>query len=177
MSEQPAIWHLPTIPFGVIDAYNRRALAQGSPRIAQASAHSDINGHRVYVSFNEFRQYYTADYWWAGRNCIARGSLRQTVEAAARLYRKGALGSSVTVEVKPDEDLSVLHENGFISGPQPEHPSFLTWRHKLAGRCAPDAANPGRTTSIFDAELIMAAQSETEYFDYLKAKYGRTIRI
>lgn len=176
MTTQKQVWHLPVLSYGVIDAYNRMCAAVGSPTLAMKSAHADYNGHSIDIRFNTHRQYYTADYWWAGRNCIARGTLREVVEAAVHDYKRGALGSSVEVVVKPGDDTSVLVENGFIRGELPREPEFLTWRHKVAARCAPDYANSGRMALIFDSGLLEAASCEPSYREALKAKYGHAWR-
>jgi len=174
MTTQKQVWRLPVLSYGVIDAYNRMCVAVGSPASAMKATHADYNGHSIYIRFNTHRQYYTADYWWAGRNCIARGTLREVVEVAVRYYNRGALGSSVEVVVKPGDDTSVLVENGFIEGDAPRESGFLTWRHKVAARCAPDYANPGRMVLVFDPDLLEAASCEDSYKEALKAKYGRT---
>lgn len=107
---------LPTLPYSLTDAVNRAALATGSTRAAAAGHQADYNGHRVTVSFNTFRQYWVADYTWAGRVVLARGSFENCLIAALREYTRGALGSSVHVVLR-DEDLdeaqlAILH--GFL---------------------------------------------------------------
>ena len=58
-------FHLPVRPYSPIDALNRRAAALGSPGYAQATAYADYNGHHVTLSYNSYRGYYIAQYFWA----------------------------------------------------------------------------------------------------------------
>ena len=66
---------IPTRPYSLIDAINRMAAATGSPRYAELATYADYNGHYVTVSFNEYRRYWVAEYTWAGRVVIGRGTL------------------------------------------------------------------------------------------------------
>lgn len=97
-----ASFHLATRPYGVIDAINRMAAATGSPRYAMASAHADYNGHAVSVYFNGYRGYWLAEYTWAGRVVLCRGSLVECLRAAKQEYDRGALGASVVARF-PDK--------------------------------------------------------------------------
>ena len=94
MARMPEIeFHVPERPYTPIDALNRRAAAVGSPRYAALTSHADYNGHQVTVAFNDYRQYYTAEYFWAGRQVLARGSFEACLQAALREHARGALGS------------------------------------------------------------------------------------
>jgi hypothetical protein len=104
---------LPTRPFGVIDAINRMGLATGSMRSAMLGSHADYNGHRVEVSFNTYRNYWTAHYMWAGIVWIARGSLAECLAAATREYDRGALGAEVLVEVRDEAELAECIAAGY----------------------------------------------------------------
>jgi hypothetical protein len=84
-------YRTPTRPYGIVDAVNRAAAATGSIRYAAAAAHADYNGHRIHVTFNDYRQYWVTDYTWAGRNVPARGSLESCLDAALREHGRGAL--------------------------------------------------------------------------------------
>tara|TARA_R110000751_G_scaffold81328_2_gene164047 strand:- start:35 stop:589 length:555 start_codon:yes stop_codon:yes gene_type:complete len=85
----------PTREYGAIDAINRSALATGSTRGASAGAGADYNGHGVRISYNGIRRYWVAEYTWAGRHVIGRGSLDDCLAAAARDFNRGALGAVV----------------------------------------------------------------------------------
>ncbi len=93
------IFHMPERPYSPIDSLNRRAAALGSPRYAQLAAGANYNGHRVAVQFNTYKQYWTAEYFWAGRVVLARGKFAACLAAALAEYKRDALGSSVVVEV------------------------------------------------------------------------------
>lgn len=105
---------LPTRPFNLIAAINRRAAATGSCRYAQASEAADYNGHRVdFVEPNQFKRYWTCYYTWAGIHTIGRGSLADCLRAAKAEYDRGALGASSRLEVKTEEDAQACLDAGF----------------------------------------------------------------
>lgn len=134
---------LPTIPLKPIDLINRRAAATGSIRFAQLAEHGDYNGHRIGVTFKPHAvsgPIWNAEYWWAGRIVIARGSLRHCLEAAKREYEKAARGTSVHL-IAPDPDApegleeqeALAKEFGFE--PEPERvegakPEYWTGKHE-----------------------------------------------
>ena len=95
---------LVTRPYSVIDAINRMAAATGSMRYASATSHADYNGHRITVSWNNYRGYWIAEYFWAGRVVLARGTLADCLQAAKSEYERGALGASVTASFAPRAD-------------------------------------------------------------------------
>jgi hypothetical protein len=66
-------FHLSVRPYSPIDAHNRAAAAKGSSRYAGATAGADYNGYHVTLAWNDYRRYYVAEYFWAGRVVIARG--------------------------------------------------------------------------------------------------------
>lgn len=88
-------YHLAQRPYGVVDAVNRVAAATGSVRYALAASDADYNGHRVSVTFNDYRGYWIAQYTWAGRVVLARGALAECLRAAKAEYDRGALGAEV----------------------------------------------------------------------------------
>lgn len=172
MNTQP-VFRIPTRPYSIVDAYNRAAASHGSPRYAKGASHADYNGHHVAVRWNSFRGYYTADYWWAGRNVLARGSLATCMRAAIDFYDRGALGAAVTIAPRPEDAALCEAEPRLQTGP--DDLSWCTWRHREAARCAPDAASRS-PRMIFDLELLTASNSEDEYHAALRAKYGTALR-
>jgi len=104
---------LPTRPYSIVAAINRRSAATGSIRYAELAEHADYNGHFVSVYFNEYRRYWVADYTWAGRIVIARGSLESCLRAAKAEYDRGALGACVSLTVESDEDAAAAVAAGF----------------------------------------------------------------
>lgn len=166
-------FHLPIRPYSPIDALNRRAAALGSPRYAAAASHADYNGHHVTVQFNDYRQYYTCEYWYAGRNVLRRGTAIQCVEAAVNYYERGALGASVTVFVKAEHAPYVQAAfPGLQAGKEPQQ-TWYTWQHQAAAESARDAANPRMLVMFFDWPLMQAAPDREAYEAALKIKYGR----
>lgn len=106
------LW-LPTRPYTIIGAINRRSAATGSARFADLASHADYNGHFVSVYFNDYRQYWVADYTWAGRIVLGRGTLANCLSAAKAEYDRGALGACVVVTVESEEDKQEAELFGF----------------------------------------------------------------
>lgn len=102
-----AVW-LKTRPYKLVDAINRMAAATGSVRGAMAASSADYNGHGVAVSFNDFRKYWVAQYYWGQRVVLNRGDLEGCVRAAAREYNRGALGSEVVVTLRDQNEVDLV---------------------------------------------------------------------
>lgn len=175
------MFHVPIRPYGPIDALNMRAAALGSPPYAAATHHANYNGHRVSVAFNDYRQYHTAEYFWAGRVVLARGSFANCLRAALDEFNRGALGASVIVHARPgDADELALCEAEplLVPGALPRSSEWYTWRHECAAASARDYANPRAGAMIFDWPLMQAASNQDEYEAALRAKYdGRTYQF
>lgn len=176
-SRRPVVqFHVPTRPYSPIDALNRRAAAIGSPRYAAASTYADYNGHAVVVAFNSYRGYYTAEYFWAGRVVLARGSFADCLRAALQEQARGALGGSVDVSV-PEGDAEALAlceaEPLLVRGVEADRADWYTWQHECAAASARDAANPRCPVMHFDWQLMQAAPDRNAYEAALRAKYGR----
>jgi hypothetical protein len=113
MTTTAKLYWLPTIACSLIDTINRVALAQGSVRYAQLGADADYNGHHVRVWWNDYKGYWIAEYTWAGRQVLARGSFRECLRAAKREYERGAKGSTVLVDPRDWEQEKEALEAGF----------------------------------------------------------------
>lgn len=179
-------FHLPVRPYSPIDALNRRAAALGSPRYAELTGYADYNGHHVTLSWNSYRQYYVAEYHWAERIVIARGSFDSCLAAVLAEYKKGALGASASINPREDDAAAVAAceaANDLVRGDLWEQqedgtrklglPSWHTWRHECAAASARDYAHPNALAMVFDWELMQAAETREAYEAALKAKYGR----
>lgn len=166
-------FYVPTRPYSPIDALNRRAAAVGSPGYAEKAANADYNGHRITVGWNEYRGYYIAQYWWAGRHVLRRGKFQDCLDAALREHNRGALGSSIIVCPRPDdaEAIAICETHEALLAKEPPQ-DWLTWRHKCAAESVRDSANPGMMRLHFDWPLMQEAASEEEYRAALTAKYG-----
>lgn len=174
MTQGSHYYHLPVRPYSPIDALNRRAAAVGSPRYAELARSADYNGHHVAVHWNDYRRYYIAEYFWAGRVVLARGAADHCVAAAVEEYNRGALGASVDVSLRgEDVDLIVGKFPQLITGRCEFQGPWWTWRHDCAALAARDAANPRLPVMIFDWPLMQAATDRKAYEAALKAKYGR----
>lgn len=169
-------FHVPVRPYGPIDALNRRAAAVGSPGYACKSSRADYNGHHVVVRWNDYKGYYTAEYTWAGRNVLARGHFADCLRAALAEHNRGALGSSVSVELREGDVAAEAHcrqEPALVPGPTPVGaPAWMTWRHRLAAESVRDYAHPGAPTMHFDWGLMQASETEEAYRSALRTKYG-----
>lgn len=172
-------YHAPTKPFSIIDAHNRRALAQGNNPAAGFSA--DYNGHRVDLEWNDYRGEYVGSYVWNGINRIARGSLESVAHRCLDFHARGGRGASLNVRVRA-EDAHVLApfvEAGELVETTEESAAadmvWHTWRHEVAADCAPDSAAPSRRRFIFDIDLLEEADNAHAYRVALQAKYGRTL--
>jgi hypothetical protein len=186
-SDKPKMveFHIPVRPFSPIDAHNRAAAAKGSPAYAQATALADYNGHHVSLSWNDYRRYYVAEYFWAGRVVLARGDFATCLRAVVDEHARGALGSSASVVVSADDAdaLAVARgESALVEGSawtgsgslmQLHMGPWWTWRHDVGVQSVRDMANPRCPVLIFDWALCQAAQDRNAYEDALTAKYGR----
>lgn len=120
---------LPTRAYSIIDAINRMAAATGSPRYAGASENADYNGHSVRVYFNDYRKYWLAEYTWAGRQVLARGSFEDCLRAAQREYDRGAKGASVVVETPTEAECAIAAGEGFAPySKEIEEEHLATWK-------------------------------------------------
>ncbi len=132
-------YHLPTIALTPIDLINRRAAATGSMRYAQLSSDADYNGHHITVSFKPHAvsgPKWNAEYHWAGRIVIGRGSLESCLREAKREYDKGAHGTVVAVYLHDEASESISEQKqlcknlGFTSGELPTIPEYWTGKHE-----------------------------------------------
>jgi hypothetical protein len=177
MDRERIYFHLPTRPYGIVDAHNRAAAAKGSLSYADATHGADYNGHHVGVDFNTYRGYWVTEYTWNGRNVLARGSFADAINAAKAEHERGALGSSAHLTIQKDHpeaaSLAALAEaTGWTRGSS-EDRTWHTWRHKVAAESARDYAHPGAMVLIFDLALLEAAEDRNGYMDALNDKYGR----
>jgi hypothetical protein len=107
MTDHIQFW-LPTKPYTIIDAINRRAAATGSVRYAMAASSADYNGHHISLCWNEFRQYYVGEYHWGERVVITRNEdFSLALEACIREYDRQGRGASLFVAPQTDADLGI----------------------------------------------------------------------
>jgi hypothetical protein len=164
-------FHVPVRPYSPIDAHNRAAAAKG---------------HHVTEAFNSYRKYWTAEYFWAGRVVLRRGSFADCLAAALSEHARGALGASVSVRI-PEGDCEALEaakaSPSLVAGSlwvecsygmrEPRKDSWWTWRHDVGHESAKDMSNPGALTLIFDWPLCQASDSREAYKAAVMTKYGR----
>jgi hypothetical protein len=178
------VFHLPTRPYSPIDALNRRAAAIGSPRYVMATEYADYNGHHVTVSWNSYRGYYIAQYYWAERIVLERGSFADCLRVALKEYARGALGASAEIAPRADDAEAIALCNvteslipgdgwGNEPGSARLQSTWYTWRHECAAASVRDSANPRALTMVFDWELMQASETRDAYEAALRAKHGR----
>lgn len=184
MLSESVSFHIPERPYSPIDALNRRAAAMGSVVYAMAAAHADYNGHHTTLRWNEYRGYYIAEYFWAGRCVLARGSFVECLSAVLYEQNKGKLGSSAAVYPRADdaEAIAVCEETDLLEkgdGWKDEggskslaRDSWWTWQHDCASAAARDAANPGSLVMHFDWDLMKASADRASYEAALIEKHG-----
>jgi len=175
MSTPSREYHLPERPFTPIDSLNRRAAALGSPRYAQATGHANYNGHHVTLNWNDYRRYYVAEYFWAGRMVIARGSFAHCLAATLEEYNRGALGASAGISPREDDVEAIVlcdSTTALHPGREPAR-DWYTWRHECAAASARDYANPRGMVMIFDWDLMQASPDQKAYEEALQARHGR----
>jgi hypothetical protein len=179
------VFHLPVRPYSPIDAHNRAAAAHGSPRIASLTAYANYNGHHVDLRYNDYRGYYVAEYFWAGRVVLARGSFQNCLNAVLNEYHRGALGASATITPRADDTEAlelvratpeILEGSPWVSTSPGYHTpcgNWYTWKHEVGAESARDMANPGSLKIIFDWSLLQDATDRNSYEAALRAKHGR----
>lgn len=185
MFSEEVAFHIPERPYSPIDALNRRAAALGSPGYAMATHYADYNGHHVTLRWNDYRGYYVAEYFWAGRVVVARGGFAECLKAVVAEYNRGALGSSAGVYPRKDdaEAIALCERTEPLAkgsgwekndnGRELARASWYTWQHECAAASARDYANPRGMVMVFDWDLMKVAPDQAAYETALRAKYGR----
>jgi hypothetical protein len=186
MQDNIVEFHLPVRPYSPIDAYNRSAAAKGSPRYAALTASADYNGHHVTLSWNEYKRYYVAEYFWAGRVVLSRGDFATCLRAILDEYARGALGASATISIPVADEAAIKlarSTSNVIEGSiwtnetngtrSVNRGTWWTWRHDVGCESARDMASPRHPVLIFDWTLCETTDSRQAYETALKNKYGR----
>ena len=177
-------FHIPVRPYSPIDAHNRAAAAHGSPVYAERTAYADYNGHHVNLTWNSYREYYVAEYFWAGRVVLDRGDFAPCLRAVLRDHARGALGASASIVI-PESDTAALSlaraESSLQEGSlwvrsgniRETQKPWWTWRHDVGAQSARDMANPRCPILIFDWTICQSVDSREAYEKAIRVKYGR----
>lgn len=95
-----AQFHIPTKPYTIVDAINRRAAAQGSVGFAQATSFAEYNGHALGLYWNGYRGYYVGDYTWGERVVFTRSANFATALAETkREFARQGRGASCRISI------------------------------------------------------------------------------
>lgn len=126
---------MPTKPLSVIDLINRKCLATGSISNAQRGSDADYNGHAVIVNYNSYRKYYIAEYFWAGRRVLARGTIRECILPSIEFYKQDGRGAQLTIFPVTDEDVKVCESFDLLqefseTSSKAHRDSWWTWKHE-----------------------------------------------
>lgn len=161
---------LPCKPYSPIDAVNRIAAAQGSVGYAIASANADYNGHRISLSWNGFRGYYIAEYYWGERRVIVRSSdAKEAIAASIREYDRQGLGSSLHIALKPEDAKAAEEFPQLIHGRECPNQPWWTWKHREAG----SALRTERQFGVPCVGYLLKANSEDEYKKMVDGEFAR----
>ncbi len=119
--------------YSLSDAVNLAWCAAGSVQLARLTADSNYNGHYITVAYNDYRKYWTCEYYWGQRLVLSRGSLKDALQAGYAEYLRGARGTQVvTNDLDPDE-APIASAIGYvkykgINDPQPR-PEWMDARY------------------------------------------------
>ena len=113
------------------------------------------------VHFNEYRRYWLAEYTWAGRNVLARGSFEACLGAALREHDRGALGSCVVARPSTDEEAELCRAKGLI--PEDEATAInAEWRDERFAEVS-WALRYERNMGIPAVSLLVGSDSLADY--------------
>jgi len=105
---------MPYKPMTVTDAINHYAAATGSPAYAQSCESAHYMGYRAWMNFNDVRGYWIAEYTWAGRRVIARGSFEEVLGALVRFQEGNGKGGCVSVYCTNDAEVAACEAVGMV---------------------------------------------------------------
>jgi hypothetical protein len=162
-------FYVPTKPYGVIDAINRQAAATGSWNFAVSSSSADYNGHHISVTWNSYRGYYIAEYYWGQRNVLCRGTAAECVSAAINEWRHQGKGAKVSMTIKvEDADTIKAVLASFTASPtlaevkegrEQWPPAWWSWKHAEV----PNALNFERQLGCPYTSFLLKAETPEEY--------------
>lgn len=166
---------LPTIPYSIADSINRAYAATGSPQYAAAATDASYNGHNVSVSFNTYRSYWVAEFYWAGRQVLARGELIYCLEAAKREHDLKRKGSTVlTGHLDPDQ-AQIATRLGYLpynQKAQADHDA--TYRDARHGKVT-DAIWRERNLGVPATAFLINSATVEEYEEKLRQAQRRSV--
>lgn len=156
---------LATRPYTLVDAVNRCAAATGSVGYAKLSADASYNGHRVTVTYNDYRDYCICEHFWGGRVVHCRGGMAAALRAGRYEYDLGHRGTSVhTCDLTPDE-AAVALSLGYVpwsnEAEEAWNALWYTDLHACVGEALRDARHFGADT----VHLLLQASGAIDYHE------------
>ncbi len=156
---------IPTRPYTLVDAVNRSAAATGSVRYAKLSADASYNGHRVSVTYNDYRDYCICEHFWGGRVVHTRGSMASALRAGRYEYDLGHRGTRVaTCDLTPDEATIALGLGYIPWSKDAEEAWDALWYTDLHG-CVGEAIGDARYFGADTVHLLLQAGSVADYHE------------
>ncbi len=155
---------LPTRPYSLVDAVNRRAAATGSVRYAQRAADAGYNGHYVTVTYNDYRDYCLCEHYWGQRVVHARGSMETALRAGRAEYDLGHRGTCVSACALTPGEAQVALALGYVpwsvEGEEAWNALWYTELHGCVGEALGDARQGGDTV-----HLLLQSSSKIDYHE------------
>lgn len=165
MSTKFPNYAMPMRPYSLKEAFQRLATATGSVFSATTGHHAEYNGHRVSVTWNQFRRYFVAGYNWAGWNVLARGDFQHTLDSALQEYFRGAKGAMVIAHPRSQEDVDLCLKKGLVLFSEAQAQEAL-WMDDRYGKVG-EARRNERELGIPSSWLINSV-SAAEYNERVK---------
>jgi hypothetical protein len=93
---------LPYKPFTPADLWNQMAAAHGHVSTIEDTHRSNYNGHRITLEWNDYRGYYIAEYFWAGRRVLTRTCNFALALKACIEYHDSVNGAGGSLIIRPN---------------------------------------------------------------------------
>jgi len=154
---------IPTRPYTLVDAVNRRAAATGSVRYAQLSRNADYNGHFVTVSYNDYRGYSICEHYYGERVVHARGDMKTALLAGRREYDLGHRGTSVVTDNLTPDEAAYAASLGYVPWSKETQEAWhATWVTDLFACVSVALSDRGGPDTV---HLLLASTNVADYYE------------
>ena len=180
-------FYIPTKPYTVTDAINRRWVAQGSTRNAQLCSDADYNGHALSLTWNGYRGYWVGEYHWGERVVFTRGSkdFATALDATKREFARQGRGASCRIHIAQptyEKDHQIPYLDACIAiaradadlreGEETEFP-WQDWKFKHYAAACRDM----EIWCVPSDSLLIRAENEEAYLTARDAEFKRRERV